>query len=261
MPVRLCRSFDFAFAFHAVILLLFANFSDRGFSIWQLQVGAPSTATALALAELNPALHLIVQMSEPLSPTTLSRRGSMSNGWASTISTPETRLSGYMVNRPEIPSELTSRITVQKRIAASLQNVEGAAVYVLHLPSPSPTAPSRSLPAQVIAELKAHLGVLRASVGSRLILIARLLPENGIGVDPEVTATARMRDLSLLQLANDHEIEMAEFLSMLNSVGNSTERLVLVKKLHAWNNATVAFELKYQAYIDGTNENSSLLLS
>ena len=122
-------------------------------------------------------------------------------------------------------------------------------MYVLRLPSPSPTAPSRCLPAQIIAELKAHLGVLRASVGSRLILTARLLPETGTG-DAEVTTVARLRDLSLLQLANDRELEMLEFMNMLNSVGDSTGCLVLVNKLRAWNNATVALEVRYQAYAD-----------
>ena len=61
---------------------------------------------------------------------------------------------------------------------------------------------------------------------------------------------ARLRDLSLLQLVNDHELEMWEFVNMLNSVGDGAGRLVLANKLCAWNNATVAFEVRYQAYAD-----------
>ena len=122
-------------------------------------------------------------------------------------------------------------------------------MYVLHLPSTSTTAPPWSLPPQITTELKAHLGVLRGSRASRLILFVHLLPETGI-VDAEVAATARLRDLSLLQLANDHELEMLEFMNVLNSVGDSVGRLALVNKVRASNNATVAFEVRYQAYAE-----------
>lgn len=110
-------------------------------------------------------------------------------------------------------------------------------------------ASPRSLSPQIAAELKAHLGVLRASSTSRLILTARLLPETDV-VDAEVAAMARLRDLSLLQLVNDHELDMLEFMDMLNGVGDSEGRLVLVNKLCAWTDTTVAFEIRYQAYAD-----------
>ena len=211
-------------------------------------MGARSTATALALADLYPALQLIVQMSEPRSPANQSTPDPTSNRRDPTTSVPpESRTSDSRGKLGEIPSQLTSRITIQKRVQATLQSVESAAVYVLRLPSPSPTAPPRSLPPQITAELRAHLGVLRASTTSRLILTARLIPETG-NVDAEVAAMARLRDLSLLQLANDHELDMLEFMEMLNGVGDGVGRLVLVKKLCAWNNATVAFEIRYQAY-------------
>lgn len=188
-------------------------------------------------------------MSEPRSPPSKATRESSSNRWDPATSVPESRILGSRGKPGEIPSHLTSRITIQKRTQATPQNVEGAAVYVLRLPSPSPTAPPRSLPPQITAELKAHLGVLRASSTSRLILTARLLPETGI-VDADVAAMARLRDLSLLQLANDHELEMLEFMNMLNGVGDGVGRLILVNKLCAWNNATVGFEVRYQAYAD-----------
>ena len=199
-------------------------------------------------------------MNEPRPPTNQSTQNSSSQRWdhAPSLSEPRTTTSGPCREKPgEIPLQLTSRITIQKRIQATPQNVEAAAVYVLRLPSPSPTAPPRSLPPQITAELKAHLGVLRASSTSRLLLTARLLPEsddNGNNVDTEVAAMARLRDLSLLQLANDHELEMLEFLNMLNAVGDGVGRLVLVNKLCAWNNATVAFEVRYQAYAADAHE-------
>lgn len=109
--------------------------------------------------------------------------------------------------------------------------------------------PSESLPARIIAELRAHIGVLRASSCATLVLTARLLPEPGT-VDPDVEAIARLRDLSLLQLANEREMEMLELMDILNSVRDSMGRLVLVNKLRSRNNATVAFKVQYQAYAD-----------
>ena len=145
--------------------------------------------------------------------------------------------------------QLNSRITVQQRAPGTPQSVYDAAVYILRLPSPSPAMPSESLPARIIAELRAHIGVLRASSCATLVLTARLLPEPGT-VDPDVEAIARLRDLSLLQLANEREMEMLELMDILNSVRDSMGRLVLVNKLRSRNNATVAFKVQYQAYAD-----------
>ena len=109
--------------------------------------------------------------------------------------------------------------------------------------------PSLLLPTRITAELSAHIGVLRASSRATLILIARLLPEPGT-VDPNVEAIARVRDLSLLQMANEREIEMVELIDMLNGVRDSMGRLVVVNKLRSRNDATIAMEVRYQAYGD-----------
>ena len=91
--------------------------------------------------------------------------------------------------------------------------------------------------------------MLRASSCATLILTANLLPEPG-AVDPSVEAKARLQDLSLLQLANEREIEIMELMEMLNSVRDSTGQLVLVNKHRSRNNAMVAFEVRYQTYGD-----------
>ena len=91
--------------------------------------------------------------------------------------------------------------------------------------------------------------MLRASSRATLVLTARLLPESGT-VDPDIEAAARVRDLSLLQLANEREMEMLELMDILNSVTDSMGRLVLVNKLRSRNTATVALEIRYQAYAD-----------
>ena len=99
------------------------------------------------------------------------------------------------------------------------------------------------------AELRAHIGVLRSNSNATLVLTARLLPEPGT-LDPDIEAIARLQDLSLVQLTNEQEIQSPEVVDMLNSVRDRTGRLVLVGKLCTRNNATVAFEIRYQAYAD-----------
>lgn len=166
------------------------------------------------------------------------------------LATPSTSRASTPGPKPgEMRQQLGFRIALQQRVPGTPQNIEDAAVYILHLPSPSPTVPLSSLPARIVAELRAHIGVLRARSSVTLVLVARLLPEPG-DVDPDVEAKARLRDLSLLQLANEREMEMLELMDILNSVRDSTGRLVLVNKLRSRNNATVAFEVRYQLYAD-----------
>jgi hypothetical protein len=202
----------------------------------------------MALADLYPALHFIVQMSEP-GPSGHVPRQSMSDSWLPSTPSSLGRASPPGSKPGDLRKQVSSRITVQQRAPGTLQCVHDAAIYILRLPSPSPGVPAHSLPARIIAELRAHIGVLRASSCATLVLTARLLPEPGT-VDQDVEAIARLRDLSLFQLANEREIEMLELMDMLNSVRDSVGRLVLVNKLRSCNNVTVAFEVRYQAYAD-----------
>lgn len=187
-------------------------------------------------------------MSEPASSGQVSQQ-LMSNRLALTASTSLVKASTPGSRPGEIRRQLSSRITVQQRAPGTTQSIYDAAVYILRLPSRSPGVPSHSLPARIIAELRAHIDVLRMSSGATLVLTARLLPEPST-VGPDVEAVARLRDLSLLQLANEREIEMLKLMDMLNSVRDSMGRLVLVNKLSSPNNATVALEVRYQAYAD-----------
>lgn len=202
----------------------------------------------MALADLYPALHFIVQMSEP-GPSGHVPQQPMSDWWPPTAPASLSRASTPGPKLGEMRQQLSSRITVQQRTPSTPQSVYDAAVYILRLPSPSTGVPSHSLSAHIIAELKAHIGVLRASSYATLVLTASLLPEPGT-VDPIVEAKARLRDLSLLQLANEREIEILELMEMLDSVRDSTGRLVLVKKHCSRDNAMVAFEVRYQTYAD-----------
>lgn len=187
-------------------------------------------------------------MSDP-GPSDHVLQQSMSDWWPSITPTSLNRASTPGPRPGEMRQQIGSRITIQQRTHSTPQSVYDAAVYILHLPSPSTGVPSHSLPAHIIAELKAHIGVLRASSVATLVLTACLLPEPG-SVNPIVEAKARLRDLSLLQLANEREIEILELLEMLNSVRDSTGRLVVVNKHCSRDIAMAAFEIRYQTYAD-----------
>lgn len=145
----------------------------------------------------------------------------------------------------EAKDSIRSRITVQRRMPATLQTVTDAAVYILRL-----TTPSLSLRAQILAELNAHLGVLRANALANLILAPPLLPEAGT-VEPDVEAMARSRDLSRVQLTNEGELEVDELSEMVNSVCDGRGRLVVANKLRSRLGATVAVAVKYEPMLVG----------
>ncbi|KAL5002088.1 histidine phosphatase superfamily [Aspergillus recurvatus] len=119
-----------------------------------------------------------------------------------------------------------NNITIQHRPPTTPQPISSATLYILHLPSPSPTIPFASLATHILAELRAHLDILRSSPSATLILTPRLLPEPS-AVHSEVEASARLRDLTLMQLANEREIELAEWMNLLGSVSDSMGRMFL----------------------------------
>lgn len=178
-------------------------------------------------------LHFIVQMSEPA-----LHHGAVEAGKT---------------------KEFNARVAVQKRAPGALQTVNNAAVYILRLPAPSPGVPSHMLRARILAELRAHLSVLRANPSAvTLVLAPRLLPESG-SVNPDVEATARLHDLSRLQLTNEGEMEIGELVKMVNGVHDSMGWLVTVNKLRLHNTATMALGVKYQAYADRHEAESSVI--
>jgi hypothetical protein len=143
---------------------------------------------------------------------------------------------------------LGPRVNIQQRVPGTPQTIRDAAIYILNVPAPATGEPSSSLPARVVAELKAHLGVLRGNGSATLVLVSRVLPEHGtVGTSAE--ASARLRDLSLLQLANERELQMSQLIGLLSSVKDSSGQLVLVNKLRPCSSVTVALEIRYQAYV------------
>ena len=195
---------------------------------------------AAALAEVLPVAQIVVQLLE--STSTLA--------WAPDhTSRPGTRRSNPSLVAYKVPAHLRSRVTVQWRIPSTAQTVKGAAVYILHLPRLNPDRPPWTLATQITDELRAHIGVLRDSPSSRLILFVQPFAEHGFAA-ADSTAIARLRDLSLLQLANTYELNLEHWTNMLEVVDDAHGRLVLVSKLRARNNAVVGFEVCYRAHSD-----------
>ncbi|KAF2723081.1 hypothetical protein K431DRAFT_302017 [Polychaeton citri CBS 116435] len=175
---------------------------------------------ATALAETHPALHFIVQLNEAAS-------------------------NGNDIIGGGVTESSGQRITVQKRIPASVQSVKDAAVYILRLTTPSP-----DLPAYIVAELNAHLDVLRTNASATLILAPPLLPEAGT-VDLDIEAMARTQDLCRLQLTGHCDLELSELIGIVSSVHDGSGRLIVVSKLRSTNSFTVALGVRYQAYTSG----------
>lgn len=157
------------------------------------------------------------------------------------------------IARPGRPSN--GNVVVQKRALGEVQTVTDASVYMVRISSApgSIRPPITALVDRILQELRAHLGVLRANSSATLILAPRLLPDPG-SVDPSIESVARLRDLSLLQLGNDRELEIGELVDLIASVYDDAGRLMVVKTLRSPNSAAVALGIKYQAYADRQQE-------
>ncbi|KAL9094347.1 MAG: hypothetical protein Q9165_003488 [Trypethelium subeluteriae] len=206
-----------------------------------VEVGAQSTTMACRLAELYSNFHILVQISDPES--------------ASRVAFPILNQNRFDAgnSRTDRGSELNPRITVTNRAVGTRQTAADAAVYILHLPS-APSSPSFSAGANgALSELQAHLDVLRSNSGLLLVLTARLLPKPGTLPDPQNERIARSRSLTLRQLANEDEMEMAELLEKIDAVRDSMGKLVVVNKLSSRENIIVALAVKYQVYGEAGN--------
>ena len=143
---------------------------------------------------------------------------------------------------------------IQHRTPGALQNVENAAVYILHLPGPSLSTLSTSLAAQITAELRVHFNILRANSSVTLVLVARLLPEPGT-MDADVEALTRMHDLWLLQMTNNRALEISQLLELIDGVRDGAGRLVVVHKLSSRRHSTVALEVQIRPLSDARGHN------
>ena len=188
---------------------------------------------ASSLSKMFPSLRLIVQID-----STQSSLLDQEYMWQSAVLGSSARDSS---SSGSSPSPTNPFITVTYRAMGMPQSVTDAAVYIIHVP-----AASSGL--TIKAELDDYLGVLRGCGGILLVLTTRLLPEPGTLSNPEVEASARARDLNMLQLANESEMEMSELLSIIKTIGDSAGKLVVTNHLRSNNGVILALTIKYQAY-------------
>ncbi|CAI7589236.1 hypothetical protein N7533_009966 [Penicillium manginii] len=197
-----------------------------------VEVGARSTGRAIALASQYPTLCFTVQVNQ-IGDSSSARNGSIPS---------------YLDKTRQLRP--TPRVAVQQRVLGSDQTVFDAAIYIVNLPLPVLGMESPSLATQTSVELKAHLNVLRINRSATMVLIVPFLPESN-NESTEAVALMRIRDLSLLQLVNDQELEISKVVNLLSGVSDSEGRLVLVNRVKSpGKHGTVALEIKYQAYTD-----------
>jgi hypothetical protein len=97
------------------------------------------------------------------------------------------------------------------------------------------------------AELQDYLGILRSSGDILLIPTTNLLPEPGSLADFIMEAVARAHHLSMLQLANEGEMEITELISVIQTIQDGLGRLVITKQRRLPNSLIVDLTVKYEA--------------
>ncbi|KAI0417494.1 hypothetical protein F5X98DRAFT_387057 [Xylaria grammica] len=201
-----------------------------------VDVCAGSNETAVALAELWPTSHFIIQMREPASNS------------VSTVADIEPVVSPDNMEIDELGG-LNSRISFERRSPGSPQTVRDATIYMLRVPTNDlgflgyPGAGNLL----ILPELWVHLSILKANRAATFILLVQVLPDPD-SVDVDIEETARLRDLWKMQLVNGHEIQAGELYNMINGVGDSVGRLVVVNKLESRHSTIVAFIIKYEDF-------------
>ncbi|KAK4119020.1 O-methyltransferase family protein [Parathielavia appendiculata] len=231
---------------------------ERQRSACIIEAGPLPSCIVRRIAERNSHLHITVQISEPSLFDTAHHAATGGTGTASvrdlfgaTISSPPSPASvspPVPSLSPSPPSLHSSHVSVQRRATGQPQTVRNAGVYVLNLGSPS-TTPAESLSsliARVTAELLAHLPVLRHNRGATLVVAMRLLPDPE-SADAAVEADARTRDLVLLQLANERDLEVSELVDLIQAVGDRTGRLTVVSRATGRDNSVTALAVRFQA--------------
>lgn len=101
-----------------------------------------------------------------------------------------------------------------------------------------------------------HLDVLRMSPSAILVLVTPSLLDHHLeeGIDRRLETLAQMKNLSFFQLGIEKALDISEIMDLLNAVGDSEGRLVVIRKMKykgvGGGNGATAIEVKYQAYAD-----------
>lgn len=136
---------------------------------------------------------------------------------------------------------------MQERTPGTRQAVDGAAVYIIHLPQSSLLRPAQSVIEASISELRAHFAAFRANPTAVIIVVARVLPDPGT-TNSDVEKAARLRNLYLHQIARVQDLGVQEMMTeVLNRATDGSGRLVLVNKYTSRKRSLMAFEVRYWA--------------
>ena len=146
-------------------------------------------------------------------------------------------------------TQVHARVTSQNRQPVTSQTVSGAAVYLLHLPSPA-AGISGSISSVMKSEMQAHVNVLRNT--SAILVLLTTSAEGSDSAGSDIGAGGLVRDLSLLQLTNENRsMHMTEMSDIIQSIGDDTGRMSIVSKFQSRRSGLVAIGVRFQPFIGG----------
>ncbi|UKZ81636.1 hypothetical protein TrVFT333_009408 [Trichoderma virens FT-333] len=180
-------------------------------------VVAESISPVSALVKLYPPLNFVVQMDDTTSAS-----------------------NGYAMN-----NQLMDRTSVKQRTSGQQQVIKDVAVHMVRLTSLVLVVPFSQLRTQILAELKARVKVLSANPAATLILQVRVLPKT-TSLENYIAGTARVLDLSLLQLGSDRPMEITDIFALVDGVHHDgSVRLVILNSMCVQNSPFVVLGVKY----------------
>ncbi len=183
------------------------------------QATAESTSFVESLAELYPSLSFVVQTKDAVHA---------SNGLY------------------DAATKSCSRISVQHRSVGEPQTVKDGAVYLVRLTSSTLAAPFAQLRSRALAELHAHVSILRANPAANLILQLGAVT-GGVPDNSYVKEMACVLDVFMLQFGSDRSMDLSDALDLVHSVQDSSGgRLVVSNQLCSADNASVVLRIRYQ---------------
>jgi len=207
-----------------------------------VDAAAQSVGVGVAIATEFPQLQVVVQVTVP------------ARKW-------KARAGQVTPRSAEIPAAVCGRVSVQPRSPGVPQTVEGAAVYLIHVPHPAFfMGQELSMRQMVAAELGAHIGVLASKPRSRLViagqgLLLGLDGAEGVAAEPGESSTSRVAsalNLTLLQLgAGPGSLAPGELADLISSVQHRAGRLVVVDQQQNAQGATIALLVAFEAYGGG----------
>ncbi|CAK4034457.1 Hypothetical predicted protein [Lecanosticta acicola] len=189
-----------------------------------VDVGGKSLDRAISLASHSPAVSIMVQ-------------------------------SDQAASLPPVPADLASRIHVQACDPSGAQHFEDASVYVMQLKSPTLTHPVRAKPLDTIArQLASHLPILRKNPLTRVVLLARVLPDaqdtpsqdSGSITDISSQSLASYRNLTFSQLTGGRDHERPDIVDIVTRTRDGEGVLAITNEIRSSKDAGLtAFEIQY----------------